>query len=590
MSLQHPSPPPARRAARRLTAAAAVLAAALAGAVGLATAAPGTAAEPGDGEGGVILTMFQWTWDAVADECATVGEAGFGYVQVSPPQENLRGSAWWTSYQVVSYQVESKLGTRAEFAAMVEQCRAAGVGVIADAVINHTTGADMGSGTGVAGSAYGIDSAPAVPYGAGDFNACRTNVADYQDAAEVQGCRLVGLQDLRTGSEHVRDAIAAYLDDLVDLGVAGFRIDAAKHIPAADLAAVKGRMDHPDVYWVQEVIGSSPGIAMSDYAGTGDVHEFSYATRLRSAFEGSLTSLRTIGQGLLPSAQAGVFVDNHDTERNGETLNQTDGDAYLLANVFMLAHPYGAPAVYTGYTFTDKDAGAPGATSTTVPDASCDDAAWTCTHRIPEIAGMVGFHDAVAGTALTDWYDDGVDLVAFGREDRGHVVINDRDGSQVRTFTTALPDGTYCDVVASATCSRTVTVAGGRFTTVVPAHGAVALHVDARTGGTPTPTPSATAVTGLGFAADVTTVWGQNVSVVGDVPELGAWEPTEGVALSSATYPVWRGSVALAPGTRVEYKYVHLDETGKVAWETGANRVATVPASGVLTLTDTWRD
>ncbi len=75
----------------------------------------------------MILNLFQWTWDSVAAECtSTIGPAGFGYVQVSPPQEHIQGTAWWTSYQPVSYKLESKLGTRAEFQRMVSTCKAAG--------------------------------------------------------------------------------------------------------------------------------------------------------------------------------------------------------------------------------------------------------------------------------------------------------------------------------------------------------------------------------------------------------------------------------------------------------------------------------
>jgi alpha-amylase len=34
---------------------------------------------------------------------------------------------------------------------------------------------------------------------------------------------------------------------------------------------------------------------------------------------------------------------------------------------------------------------------------------------------------------------------------------------------------------------------------------------------------------------------------------------------------------------------VRKESNGSVTWETGANRTATVPAGGVLTLSDTWR-
>lgn len=473
---------------------AATAAAGLAGA-GLVTTATPASSEPSSAEpaasvggepaadadvahGDVILNMFQWTWTSVAEECtSTIGPAGIDAVQVSPPQEHIQGTEWWTSYQPVSYKIESKLGTREEFAAMVDACGEAGVGVVADAVINHTTGADQGAGTGVAGTSFAVDDFPGVPYGPGDFNDCRENIANYGDRDEVQNCRLVSLQDLRTGSPDVQDKIAGYLNDLLDLGVQGFRIDAAKHMPAGDLAAIKSRLSDPDVYWVQEVIGAGgEPIQPSEYVGNGDVHEFDYARQLKNAFGGQLASLQGIADGKLPSDQAGVFVTNHDTERNGETLTYKDGDAYRLASLFMLAFPYGSPSLYTGYTFDDKDAGAPGATATGVDDADCDGGAWSCIQRDPAVAGMVAFHHAVEGAELTDWWDDGGDRIAFGRGDAGFVALNDGDGEAQQTYTTSLPAGEYTDVAAGDDAAATYTVAAdGTFTATVPAHGVVAL-------------------------------------------------------------------------------------------------------------------
>ncbi|WP_277208798.1 carbohydrate-binding module family 20 domain-containing protein [Isoptericola croceus] len=451
----------------------------LLGAAGPATAAtpmPSPIVDSKNGRGNVILNLFQWTWDSVAAECtSTVGPAGFGYVQVSPPQEHIRGTEWWTSYQPVSYRIESKLGTRVEFQEMVDTCAEAGVGVVVDAVVNHTTGANVGSGAGVAGSSFGVDSFPGI-YSAQDFNDCRSNISNYGDRYQVQNCRLLSLQDLRTGSEHVRNTIAAYLDDLLGMGVAGFRIDASKHIPAADLEAVKAKLSDPDVFWVHEVIGAAgEPIQPAEYLGSGDSHEFDYARELRSRFDGSIKDLRTIGDGKLPSGSAGVFVDNHDTERNGETMNYRWGAKYTLANTFMLSWPYGSPTVYSGYEWDDKEAGAPGATDTTVPDADCT-AGWTCTQRWTEIAGMVGYHNAVEGMPVTDWWDDGSNHIAYGRGQVGYVTINNSGSAATRTYQTSLPAGTYCDVVASSDCSSSYDVSSaGTFTATVPAYGALAL-------------------------------------------------------------------------------------------------------------------
>ncbi|WP_260458833.1 carbohydrate-binding module family 20 domain-containing protein [Actinotalea ferrariae] len=588
----------------RRTLAAIVAALALTLATLLPTSTAPAAAEPAGSED-VTAVLFQWTWTSVAQECTDVlGPAGYGWVQVSPPQEHVRGSQWWTSYQPVSYRIESKLGTRAEFAAMVQTCRDAGVDVIADVVINHMSGKSEG-GTGFAGSSFQHYVYPGI-YQGQDFNDCRRDIASYGDRWEVQHCNLVNLADLRTGSDYVRGRIAGYLNDLISLGVRGFRVDAAKHIPATDLAAIRSRLSDPSVYVVQEVIGAAgEPVQDSEYTSIGDVHEFDYARNLKRVFTNErLAYLSDFGQswGMLPSASAGVFVDNHDTERNGESLNQTYGSTYTLANVFMLAWPYGSPAVHSGYSFTDKDAGAPQHGDGSVQDATCYANGWRCQHDWRPIRNMVGFHNAVDGTAVTRWWSNGNDQIAFGRGDKGYAVINQEGGGLSRTFATSLPAGTYCDVVngeptATGCSGATVTVRpDGTFTASVPANDALAVHVGARpgTGGDdggdePGDGGEDGTTASVSFGVRATTVWGQNLRVVGDHPALGSWDPTAGVALSSATYPVWRAQVALPAGATVRFKYVRVDGAGAVVWESGADRVATVPASGVLTLTDTWR-
>ena len=75
-----------------------------------------------------IVQLFQWSWDAVAEECKTVlGPKGFCGVQISPPQEHIKGEEWWTVYQPVSYKLESNFGNREQFINMVETCNSAGV-------------------------------------------------------------------------------------------------------------------------------------------------------------------------------------------------------------------------------------------------------------------------------------------------------------------------------------------------------------------------------------------------------------------------------------------------------------------------------
>ena len=121
-----------------------------------------------------------------------------------------------------------------------------------DAVINHMTSANSGIGT--AGDHFdGVQcSYPAVPYRSSDFNDrgsgsghCPTsngNIHNYNNLGEVRNCRLVGLADLAQSKEYVRSKIAGYMNHLIDLGVAGFRVDAAKHMWPRDVANIFGRL------------------------------------------------------------------------------------------------------------------------------------------------------------------------------------------------------------------------------------------------------------------------------------------------------------------------------------------------------------
>src|SRR5258706_3428862 len=123
---------------------------------------------------------------------------------------------------------------------MVTRCKTAGVDIIVDAVINHMTNYPS-PGVGSNGTAYSKYSYPGL-YDSGDFHTpCALN--NYQSAANVQDCELLSLPDLNTGLPVVRGKIAGYLIALSRLGVAGFRIDAAKHIQQVELDKIFAIVD-----------------------------------------------------------------------------------------------------------------------------------------------------------------------------------------------------------------------------------------------------------------------------------------------------------------------------------------------------------
>jgi alpha-amylase len=423
-----------------------------------------------------------------------IGPRGFGAVQVSPPQEHVvlpgRGHPWWQDYQPVSYRIDNtRRGDRAAFVAMVNACHAAGVQVYVDAVINHMAGG-ASSGPGSAGSTYSHYDYPGV-YQFQDFHHCGRNgnddIANYFDRFEVQHCELVDLADLDTGSNFVRDRIAGYLNNLLALGVDGFRLDAAKHMAAGDIGAILGWLSRPAYAYQEVIFGQGEPITPQEYTGNGDVLEFRYGSDLARIFNSErLAFLRTFGSPL-PSGKAVVFTDNHDTQRGGGVLTFRDNGRYALANAFMLAWPYGSPKLMSSYEFGGNDQGPPANAAGRTNNATCFTGGWRCEHRWQVIANMVGFHNAVRGTPVVNWWDNGNDVIAFGRGSNGYLIVNDEGGAvNGRWFDSSLPAGTYCDVihgdVTGGSCTGpTYTVnADGWFQANVPAHDAVALHTNAR--------------------------------------------------------------------------------------------------------------
>jgi hypothetical protein len=87
------------------------------------------------------------------------------------------------------------------------------------------------------------------------------------------------------------------------------------------------------------------------------------------------------------------------------------------------------------------------------------------------------------------------------------------------------------------------------------------------------------------------TAYGDTLVVVGDLEELGGWDPQRGIRLSGAEWPTWHGTALLRAGTRFEYKLVILRGDGGVDWESGANRVGFAPTDPAeeLVLSDDYR-
>lgn len=81
------------------------------------------------------------------------------------------------------------------------------------------------------------------------------------------------------------------------------------------------------------------------------------------------------------------------------------------------------------------------------------------------------------------------------------------------------------------------------------------------------------------FHVTANTNYGENIYVLGSIPELGSWNVNNSSeAMMCPSYPEWFLPVSVPKGTNFEYKFVKKDANGNVVWESGSNRIFTAPS------------
>lgn len=577
---------------------------------------------------GISVQMFHWKWKDIAKECTNwLGPQGYGAVQISPPTAAMNGVNWYDIYQPVDYtSFVSKMGNATEFQSMITACHNAGVRVYVDVVANHLSAAN---GTATNGATFSATTLTYPRFSASDFHAnCAIQDADYGTPGNrnsITSCRLVGLPDLNTGSAYVQTQIKNYLTSLINMGVDGFRFDAAKHIAQADLQAIYNGVSHTSLagesLWVTQEIIPDGNVDRNSYLTIGTVNEFKFAYAMKAMFRNengnSISQIRAImgtpgnwggTWGFLNSSNATAFVNNWDTERSGDSMNVANktgsvpndtigSKRYDLANILMLAWPYGDVQLHSGFNFTNKDADAPTASPFDASGNPKINVDWDFVHRWSDISNMVAFRNVTNGQGVDNFTTGTANQIAFNRGAKGFVAINNEYSAWNATLQTLLPAGTYCNVVrgvlnaarTDCTGEKITVAANGTVSLNIPANGgslvpAVALHINQKVSGG---TNTCTSVPVTFRVSNANTVFGQNVYVAGNRAELGNWAPSTvnllNIEGSGANVP-WSRTIQLPPSTAIQFKFM---KSGAVAnvWErnqatASGNREATTPACG----------
>ena len=338
-------------------------------------------------------------------------------------------------------------------------------------------------------------------------------------------CRLVGLPDLKTESTYVQAQIKNYLNKLVAMGVDGFRFDAAKHMQPSRHRRDPGRRDHApppgESLWVTQESHPGQQRGALDYFTNGTLNEFQFtyaharrpsATTTAPACRRSAPSWARRATGAAPGAlcratrqpcssttgtPSATAARWSPATTSRAATNDTQGTKrYDLANIFMLAWPYGHAQLHSGFRFTNYDQAPPSASPFDASGNPLINQSWDFIHRWSDISNMVKFRSTTSGQGVDNFTSGTGNQIAFSPRQQGLC----RDQQRWRGVERLAANPAACghllqrgqgqlNAAGTACTSDSVTVGGnGNVTITLPADGgssmpAVAMHTGQKVSG-----------------------------------------------------------------------------------------------------------
>ncbi|MBR0232041.1 MAG: hypothetical protein IJQ53_07450 [Clostridia bacterium] len=294
---------------------------------------------PENAADGLTLHAFNWTYREITANLESIKNAGFRNVLTMPVQPPKGGGAsWWAFYQPLGMSIGdgSSLGTKEELKELCDRAEELGIAVLADIVANHlaTTDSEDKEPDGTPTVSPAVQQYEPVLYNNrnedtdGNGVTFHHNVNARGSGADTQYYAYGNLPDLNTSNAYVQSRVLSLLKECVDIGIDGFRFDAAKHIETS------GDPDYPSDFWENtlekakeyyksktgkdlyvygEILGSPSGRDLSDYTKYMRITDDGYAAQFKNAFASKDPSL--ILNASLKTGDAGqliAWVESHD--------------------------------------------------------------------------------------------------------------------------------------------------------------------------------------------------------------------------------------------------------------------------------------
>ncbi len=402
----------------------------------------------------VTLHCWNWSFDEIRANLPLIASQGYTAIQTSPVQPlkeatnletNSVGTHWWVYYQPVGFTITSDsgnaLGTGEDLQALIHAAHEYDIQVIVDVVVNHL------------GNNEGNDLSPLIPekYQADEFwHSITTNTTDYSSRYDVTQHCMGGLPDLNTGNPVLQADILAFLQSLVDMGVDGFRFDAAKHVETPEdeesfasdfwptivngVEAYAQSQYGKDLYLYGELLDSINGVSANAYTQYMSVTDNTWGNNLRKNLVSGNAALQAGYDRAANADTLVIWAESHDTyateNENESSFAVTQAD--ILKTWALVAARKDTMALYLARP-ADMAQALGVASLTGWEDAN--------------VAVINRFHNDFLGQAEYVANEQGISYVERGTH--GAVLVQaGEEGGQIAVTAHLMADGSYIDQIS----------------------------------------------------------------------------------------------------------------------------------------------
>ena len=299
-------------------------------------------------EDGNIFHAFCWKYKDITANLSSIAESSFKSIQISPVQQPKNGGAtWWSYYQPLSFSIadNSALGSKAELKELCDEAEKYHISIIADIVFNHLANIDDDhlESDGTPTVSPDVEAYEPEIYAkrnaSGEEATFHHNKSASGSGAVTQYYAWGNLPDLNTANPLVQSRSLSLLKECIDVGIDGFRLDAAKHIetptdpqyasdffPNVISAAkeyYKSKNPNQDLYVYGEILDDPDGgRTIDDYLPYIDVTDNKVKSSYVSASVRKDASVlpTTSYSKKCDSSRIVYWAESHDDYTSGETI------------------------------------------------------------------------------------------------------------------------------------------------------------------------------------------------------------------------------------------------------------------------------